>query len=120
MPNQSDEGEIQQVSIPPLQEEPASPPFPKKQKKKIQIWMKKRQRINKRLVPSPFVLKTIIEGDEEEEEEELEEEEEQLPLQGRTQLARSTELQRRKSAMGTSPSAQAKPLELSSSEDEVQ
>ena len=46
--------------------------------------MKKRQRINRRLVPSPSIPKTIPEGNEEkEEEEELEEEEEQVPLQGR-------------------------------------
>ena len=41
--------------------------------------MKKRQRINRRLVPCPSIPKTILEGDEEEEEEELEEEEEQFP-----------------------------------------
>ena len=46
--------------------------------------MKKRQRINVILVPSPSIPKTIIVEDEEEEEEEDEEEEEKVPLQGRT------------------------------------
>ena len=51
--------------------------------------------------------------------EELEEEEKQVPLQGKTWLARAIGLQRRKSATGTSLSTQVEPLELSSSEDEV-
>ena len=38
--------------------------------------MKKRQRINKRVVPSPSIIETIPEGDEEKEEEESKEEEE--------------------------------------------
>ena len=70
----------------------------------MKIWMKKRQRINRILVPSPSIPKTIPEGDEEEEEEESEEEIEQVPLQGRTQLAKATEPQRRKSSIGTLPS----------------
>ena len=81
--------------------------------------MKKRKRINQILVPNPSIPKIILEGDEEEEEIESEEEEEEVPLQGRTQLARSIELQRRKSATGTSPSTQVEPLELPSLEDEL-
>ena len=71
--------------------------------------MKKRKRISRRLVPNPSIPKTI-----------LEEEEEQMTLQGRTQLEKAIELKRRKSAMGTLPSTQVEPLELSSSKDEVQ
>ena len=81
--------------------------------------MKKRKRINRRLVPNPSIPETISEIDEQEEETKSKEEEEQVPLQGRTQLARAIELQRRKITMGTLPSTQEEPLELSSSEDEV-
>ena len=80
--------------------------------------MKKRQRITKRMVPFWSIPKTIPEGDEEEEEEE--EEEEQVPLQRITWLAKGTEKERRKSSTSTSPSTQEKPLEVSSSKDEVQ
>ena len=90
-----------------MQEELASPSTSKKQKKIIKIQMKKRQRINRRLVPSPSILETIQEGDEEDQEEESKEEEEQVPLQGRTQPGRAKELQRIKSVMGTSPFTQA-------------
>lgn len=43
--------------------------------------MKKRQKVTKRMVPFPFVPKTILE----------EEEEEEVPIQRRTQLARAME-----------------------------
>ena len=118
MSSQPKEGEIIEASIPHVQEEPASPSIPKKHKR-IKIQMKKRQRISRRLVPNPYILETIPKGDEEEEEIESEEEEEKVPLQGRTQLAKATELERRKSATGTFPFTQEEPLELSSSEDEV-
>ena len=73
------------MSIPPTQEDPTSPSVPKKHKNKFNIQVKKMQRINKRLVPSPYSPETIPkENEEEEEEEESEEEEEQVPLQGRT------------------------------------
>lgn len=68
------------------------------------------------MVPFPYVLETILAGDEEEEEEE---EEEQVNLQGITWLARAAELQRR-STMGTLPSTQEEPSEVSSLEDKVQ
>ena len=64
--------------------------------------MKKSQRLTKRMLPFPFVPKTILEGEEDGEEEE--DEEEQVPLQGRTQLARATKQQRRRSTTVTSPS----------------
>ena len=70
------------------------------------------------MVPFPSIPKTIPEGDDEEEKEE--EEEEQVPLQRRTWLARAIEKERRRSTMGTSPSTQAEPLEVSSSKDKVQ
>ena len=105
VPSQPKEGDIPQASIPLAQEELASPSVPKKHKKRIKIWMKKKQRIKRRLVPSPSIPKTIPKRDEEEkEEEELEEEEEQVPLQGRTQLERAIELETRKSATGIGPS----------------
>ena len=63
--------------------------------------MQKRKMITKIMVPFPFILKIISEGDKEEEEEK---EEEKVPLQGRTWLARVFELKRRISTMGTSPS----------------
>ena len=81
--------------------------------------MKKRQRINRRLVPNPSIPKTISKEEEDEEEIELEKEEEQVPLQGRTQWEKDIELEKRKSVMDTPPSNQVEPLEPSSLEDEV-
>ena len=81
--------------------------------------MKKRKRISRRLVPNPSIPKTIAKEEEHKEETKLEEEEEQVPLQRRTWLAKSTELERRKSTSSTPPSTQVEPLELYSLEDEV-
>lgn len=84
--------------------------------------MKKRQRVTKIMVPFPSIPETILEGEEEEEEETYEEEmneEEEVPLQRRTYIARATEKERRRSAIGTSPSTLVGPLEVSSSKDEV-
>ena len=73
VPSQLEEGESQQVSNPPLQEEPTSPSASMKQKR-IKIQIKKSKRITKRMMPFPSILETILEGDEEEEDEEEEEE----------------------------------------------
>ena len=70
------------------------------------------------MVLSQYILETIMEGDEEKGDDELEEEE-QVPLQGKTWLARATKLQRRKSGAVTLSSTQVDPLELSLSKDEV-
>ena len=83
MSSQPEEGEILKASIPSAQEEPASPSVPKKYKI-TKIWIKKRKRISRRLVPNPSIVKTILEEDEDEEETKLEEEEEQMPLYGIT------------------------------------
>ncbi len=42
--------------------------------------MKKRQRVSRRLVPNPYIPKSILEGDKREEEEESTDKEEQVPL----------------------------------------
>ena len=73
--NQSEEGEIPQASIPPMQEEPTSPSIHKKHKR-INIQMKKRKRVSRRLVTNPSIPKTNLEEDEDKEEIESEEEEE--------------------------------------------
>ena len=70
------------------------------------------------MIHFPSNPKTILEGDNEEEEEE--EEQELVPLQRRAWLAREIEQERIKSVTGTLPSTQAKPLEVSSLEDEIQ
>ena len=70
------------------------------------------------MVPFPSVPETILE-EEKEEEEEIDKEEE-VPLQRRTQIARATLQERRRSSIGTSPSIPAGPLEVSSLEDKVQ
>ena len=67
MSSQPKEGEIPQASIPPTQEEPPSPFVPKKHKR-IKIRMKKRQRINRGLVPNPSIPETILEEEEDEKE----------------------------------------------------
>lgn len=71
-------------------------------------------------MPNPSISEIFLEEEEDEEEIEEEEEEEQVPLQERTWLVKVIELERRKSVMGTSPSTQVEPLELSSLEDEMQ
>ena len=80
--------------------------------------MNKGKRVQKRLVPNPCVLETILEEETNEDETKLEEEE--VPLQIRTQQAKATEMERRKSTMTTPPPTLVEPIELSSSEDEVQ
>ncbi len=82
--------------------------------------MNKRQRVRKRLVPIPSIPKTIPKEESDEGEIESNEEEEQLPLQRRTWLAKATKLERRKNVTNTPPPTQAKIVEVSSSEDEVQ
>ena len=81
----------------------------------MKVRMNKRQRVSKRLVPNPSILKTILE-----EEIKSGKEEEQVPLQRRTWLAKATKMERRKSAMSNPPPTQEKLVELSSLEDEVQ
>ena len=74
--------------------------------------------ITKRMVTSPSIPKTILEREEEEEEEE--DEEEQVPLQGRTWLARAVEQEKTRSSIVIPPSTPEEPQEVSSSKDEVQ
>ena len=69
-------------------------------------------------MPNPSVPKTIPE--EETDEDEHESKEEEVPLQRRTQKAKTTKMERRKNATSTTPSTWSKPIELSSSKDEVQ
>lgn len=68
------------------------------------------------MVPFPSFLDPILEEKEEEEEDE----EEDVPLQRRTQLARPTEQEKRRSSTVTRPSVPEEPLEITTSEDEVQ
>ena len=68
------------------------------------------------MVPFPSIPEPIPEGEEEEEEDE----EEDVPLQRRTQLARATYFERRRSSTVTPPSTIEEPLEITTSEDEVQ
>lgn len=81
--------------------------------------MNKRQRAHKILVPNPSILETIPKEESDEGEMKLDEEEEQVPLQRRTQLAKATELERRKSATNIPSPTHVEMIELSSSEDEV-
>ena len=109
MPSQLGEEESQQAFVPPAQKQSVSPVAPMK-KKRIKIWMKKRQKVIKRIMPFPSVPETIPEDEEEEEEETNEEEE--VPTQRRTQLARAMEEERRKSTSSISPSTQVRPLQV--------
>ena len=79
LPSQPEEGEIPEISIPLVHEEPASPSIPRKHKR-IKINLNKRQRISRILVPNPSIFETILEEEKYEEEIESEEEEEQVPL----------------------------------------
>ena len=69
------------------------------------------------MVSCSSILETIPK---EEEEEEEEDEEENVPLQRRTWLARAMEQDKRRTSIKTPPPALEEPLEVSSSEDEVQ
>ena len=81
--------------------------------------MSKGQKVRKRLVPNPFVPGTIPEEEIDQDETESEEEEE-VPLHRRTRQAKAIEIEVRKNATSITPSTQSRPVELSSSEDEVQ
>ena len=81
--------------------------------------MSKGQRVQKRLVPNPFVPGTIPKEETDQRETESEEEEE-VPLHRRTRQAKATEVEVRKNVASITPSTQSRPVELSSSEDEVQ
>ena len=81
--------------------------------------MSKGQKVQKRLVPNPFVPQTIPEEETDQDETESEEEEE-VPLHRRTQQAKATKIEVRKNVTSITPSTQSRPIELSSSEDEVQ
>ena len=70
-------------------------------------------------MPNPFVPGTISEEETDQGETESEEEEE-VPLHRRTMQAKATEVEVRKNAASITPSTQSRPVELSSSEDEVQ
>lgn len=78
LPSQPEEGEIPETSIPPRIEEHISFVTPPKQKK-IKVRMSKGQKVQKRLVPNPFLPRTISEEETNQGETESEEEEE-VPL----------------------------------------
>ena len=81
--------------------------------------MSKGQKVCKILVPNPSIPGTIPEEETDKYETESEEEEE-VPLHRRTRQAKATEIKVRKNATSITPSTQSRPVELSSSEDEVQ
>ena len=71
-------------------------------------------------MPNPSIPKTIPKEESDEDETESDGEEEQVPLQGRTQLAKATELERKKNVTNTPPPTQVETIEISSLKDEVQ
>lgn len=106
--------EVQEVS-PPIQEVQASPFTPKK--RKIKTLIKRRQKVNRRVIPSPSVPEVIPEGEEEEDDED---EDDNLPLNMRNPLARATKLEWKRSSTITLPPIPEHAIQSTTSEDEMQ